>query len=107
MYFCVPYIHDIFCLLSHTQTALKQIIADIGHEAIGAELLDLWMEYEEGTSLEATLARQLDKFEMIVQANEYELVHTEKRLDSFYNSTANSFSHPEVSFHMYFTSNWK
>ena len=27
------------------------------------------------------MARQLDKFEMIVQANEYELVHKDKRLD--------------------------
>jgi putative hydrolase of HD superfamily len=56
----------------------------------------LWLEYEEGTSIEAILARELDKFEMIVQANEYELSNPDKRLERFFESTAESFSHPEV-----------
>jgi 5'-deoxynucleotidase YfbR-like HD superfamily hydrolase len=59
------------------------------------------LEYEEGTSVEANLARQLDKFEMIVQANEYELVHTEKRLDSFFDYTKDYFTHPEVIVYSY------
>ncbi len=75
---------------------MRQIIKDIDHFEIGKEILELWLEYEEGTSVEASLARQLDKFEMIVQANEYELVHTEKRLDSFFDYTKDYFTHPEV-----------
>jgi len=48
--------------------------------------LNLWLEYEDGTSVEADLARQLDKFEMIVQANEYEMAQS-KVLQSFFDST--------------------
>ena len=59
-------------------------------------MLELWLIYEEGSSIEASVAKQLDKFEMIVQANEYELSNPGKKLDSFFNSTAESFSHPEV-----------
>lgn len=59
-------------------------------------MLNLWLIYEEGTSIEADLARQLDKFEMIVQANEYELANPGKKLESFFSYTAESFSHPEV-----------
>lgn len=60
------------------------------------EIRALWMEYEEGTSLEADLARQLDKFEMIVQADEYEVAHPDKRLNSFFEGTKDCFTHPEV-----------
>ncbi|MFX0065021.1 MAG: HD domain-containing protein [Candidatus Hermodarchaeota archaeon] len=35
-------------------------------------LLELWKEYEEGNSKEAEICRQIDKFEMILQAYEYE-----------------------------------
>jgi 5'-deoxynucleotidase YfbR-like HD superfamily hydrolase len=76
---------------------MKAILKDIDNEEISKEILRLWMEYEEGTSIEADLARQLDKFEMIVQANEYELANPGKILQTFFNSTNDSFSHPEVS----------
>jgi hypothetical protein len=33
---------------------------------------------------------------MIIQANEYEKRHPEKRLESFFKSTMNDFKHPEV-----------
>jgi putative hydrolase of HD superfamily len=59
--------------------------------------LNLWLEYEDGTSVEADLARQLDKFEMIVQANEYEMAQS-KVLQSFFDSTQDVFIHPEVTF---------
>ncbi|MFX1535145.1 MAG: HD domain-containing protein [Promethearchaeota archaeon] len=35
-------------------------------------LLELWRDYEEGKSKEAEICRQIDKFEMILQAYEYE-----------------------------------
>lgn len=72
------------------------IVEDLGNTFMATEIRELWLEYEEGTSLEAGLARQLDKFEMIVQANEYEVANPGKRLDSFFNSTRDSFTHPEV-----------
>jgi len=59
--------------------------------------LNLWLEYEDGTSVEADLARKLDKFEMIVQANEYEMAQS-KVLQSFFDSTQDVFIYPEVTF---------
>lgn len=78
------------------ETAMQNIVADIDNTEIAKELLELWLEYEEGTSLEAEIAHQLDKFEMIVQANEYEIKQPEKRLDRFFESTSDSFHHPEI-----------
>lgn len=69
----------------------------MGHAEIAEELISLWLEYEEGSSTEAEVAKQLDKFEMIVQANEYEIANPEKRLESFFKSTEGYFTHPEVS----------
>lgn len=36
------------------------------------EILGLWEEYEQGMSPEAIAVKDLDKFEMILQADEYE-----------------------------------
>lgn len=77
------------------EDALKNILEDLGSPDIAKEIYDLWIEYEDGTSKEAQLARELDKFEMIVQANEYE-EQTGKRLERFFTSTQDSFAHPEV-----------
>ena len=42
------------------------------HTQVGAELLGLWKEYEDGSTPEACLVKDLDKFDMIFQAYEYE-----------------------------------
>jgi putative hydrolase of HD superfamily len=78
------------------EDALKTILEDIAAPDVTREIFDLWLEYEDGTSKEAQLARELDKFEMIVQANEYEEQQPGKRLERFFTSTAESFTHPEV-----------
>ena len=49
------------------QDAIKLIVDGLGNPTIADELMGLWMEYEEGDSIEAEVARQLDKYEMIVQ----------------------------------------
>lgn len=85
------------CILFCLQNALRKIANDVGNKEIADELITLWLEYEEGSSSEAEVAKQLDKFEMIVQANEYEIANPEKRLESFFKSTEGYFSHPEVS----------
>jgi putative hydrolases of HD superfamily len=78
------------------KTALYSIVNDLGNVEVANEIRELWFEYEEGVSIEADLARQLDKFEMIVQANEYEISQN-KLLQRFYDSTNGIFTHPEVS----------
>ncbi len=59
------------------------------------EIVTLWLEYENSSSSEAIIAHQLDKLEMIIQANEYE-EQQNILLEDFFESTKNSFSHPEV-----------
>ena len=76
------------------EDALKQMVIDIDHD-IGEDIYKLWLEYEEGTSIEAVLARQLDKLEMIIQADEYEK-EQQLFLPSFFDSTIDSFTHPEI-----------
>jgi putative hydrolase of HD superfamily len=54
----------------------------------GCEIVDLWQEYEEGTSMEAKLVKDMDKLEMILQALEYEQDGNNKQsLDGFFDST--------------------
>ena len=47
---------------------MKEILNDCGSKEISEEILSLWLDYEESRTVEAVLAHQLDKFEMIVQA---------------------------------------
>jgi putative hydrolases of HD superfamily len=41
-------------------------------QIVAQEIAQLWQEYEDATTPEALLVKDLDKFEMIVQAMEYE-----------------------------------
>ena len=57
----------------------------------------LFQEYEEQSTAESQLVKDLDKFDMILQAYEYEV--SEKRpgyLDGFFKNTENKFKHPIV-----------
>ena len=71
------------------------MVGNIGNATIGDEIFSLWMEYETQSTAEAVIAKQLDKLEMIVQADEYEKEH-KQLLDSFFESTKSSFKHSEV-----------
>jgi putative hydrolase of HD superfamily len=52
------------------------------------EILSLWKEYEQGTSEEAKLVKDMDKLEMILQALEYEKDGQQRKsLDGFFDST--------------------
>mmetsp|Transcript_30965 Transcript_30965/g.29576 ORF Transcript_30965/g.29576 Transcript_30965/m.29576 type:complete len:198 (-) Transcript_30965:45-638(-) len=77
------------------EDAMHKIVADLECQIIGNEILSLWLEYEEGTTKEAVLAHQLDKFEMITQAVEYEKSQG-KKLDRFFSCYPDSFTHPEI-----------
>ena len=77
------------------ENALIKISDDIGDPVIASEIKELWLEYEDCTTNEAKIAKNLDKFEMIIQANEYE---EEQGMDlcDFFKSTEGKFDHPEV-----------
>jgi putative hydrolases of HD superfamily len=77
------------------QTAFKKIMEDLAPLETSQEMFSLWQEFENGNCLEADIARQLDKLEMIIQADEYERQQG-VQLQDFFDSTATAFSHPEV-----------
>ncbi len=72
---------------------MRRILLDLEHEDIAEELRSLWFDFEDIATPEAAIARELDTFETVVQANDYEVKHPEKRLDSYFLS---EFKHPEV-----------
>ena len=52
--------------------AMQKISATMPGSTIAAEIVGLWEEYEAGRTREARLMKDLDKFEMIMQAEDYE-----------------------------------
>eukprot|EP01130_Rhizamoeba_saxonica_P018335 TRINITY_DN9129_c0_g1_i1.p1 TRINITY_DN9129_c0_g1~~TRINITY_DN9129_c0_g1_i1.p1 ORF type:complete len:186 (+),score=39.38 TRINITY_DN9129_c0_g1_i1:77-634(+) len=65
------------------------------NSAIGEELFDLWMEYETGESPEAKIVKQIDKLEMILQADQYEKKQN-MCLSEFYDGVMDKFDHPLI-----------
>lgn len=52
-------------------------------ETVGNRLYDLWTQYEEQTSPEAEFVKDLDKMELLSQADEYQGSHPEIPLQEF------------------------
>ncbi|XP_013414709.1 HD domain-containing protein 2 [Lingula anatina] len=64
---------------------------------IGTEVIDLWMEYEQQTSKEAAYVKDIDRFEMILQAYEYEREQSRPgELQDFFDSTKGKFKHQTI-----------
>ncbi|XP_075514536.1 uncharacterized protein LOC142549463 [Primulina tabacum] len=72
------------------QEALESMCELLGGGPRAKEIGDLWMEYEENSSLEAKVVKDFDKVEMILQALEYEKEQG-KDLEEFFESTAGKF----------------
>ncbi|XP_021756844.1 HD domain-containing protein 2-like [Chenopodium quinoa] len=70
--------------------ALDHMCNLLGGGSRAKEIHDLWMEYEESSSLEAKIVKDFDKVEMILQALEYEKEQG-KDLEEFFESTAGKF----------------
>lgn len=57
-------------------------------DTVGEEFYQLWREYEAQETIEAKVVKQLDKFDLIMQAYEYETdTEKPKSLQEFFNST--------------------
>lgn len=64
---------------------------------VGKELFELWLEYEAHETAEAKFVKDLDMFEMILQAHEYEEEAARPGwLQEFFTSTEGKFQHPIV-----------
>ncbi|GCC23721.1 5'-deoxynucleotidase HDDC2 [Chiloscyllium punctatum] len=78
------------------EEAMKHLTGLLSDE-VGKEVLGLWEEYENQSSIEAKYVKELDQFEMIMQAFEYEELEKKPgRLQEFYDSTKEKFHHPEI-----------
>ena len=76
--------------------AMEELSALVGGEA-GGELYELWEEYENQLTPEANFVKDVDRFEMILQAFEYEAEENRtKQLQEFFDSTHGKFKHPLV-----------
>ena len=77
--------------------AITRIRDALGEDAAGAqEIYELWHEYEDGKTAEARLVKDFDKFEMIMQADDYERAQPELDLGDFFASTRGRFTTPLV-----------
>ncbi|XP_073002276.1 uncharacterized protein [Typha latifolia] len=70
--------------------ALDHMCKLLGGGCRAKEIHELWMEYEENSSMEAKVVKDFDKVEMILQALEYENEQG-MDLDEFFQSTAGKF----------------
>ncbi|XP_072029439.1 5'-deoxynucleotidase HDDC2-like [Amphiura filiformis] len=78
------------------EAAMKRLSGLVSEET-GKELFELWEEYEYQKSDEARFVKDLDRFEMILQAYEYEKQQKgNKGLQEFFESTKGKFKHPTV-----------
>ncbi|KAL5107508.1 5'-deoxynucleotidase HDDC2 [Taenia crassiceps] len=74
------------------EAAMKSLCKELPSD-IGSELFNLWKEYEERKTPEAVVCKDLDKFEMILQAYEYELeAQRPGWLEEFFESTESNFA---------------
>uniref|UniRef100_T1JIX2 5'-deoxynucleotidase HDDC2 n=1 Tax=Strigamia maritima TaxID=126957 RepID=T1JIX2_STRMM len=65
-------------------------IKDLVGEAMGQEFYSLWEEYEYKTTPEAGIVKDLDRFDMVLQAFEYEKTGS-KNLQEFFDTTMGKF----------------
>jgi len=76
--------------------ALYKITKNIPKQ-IADEVLDLWEEYNKRETAEAKIVKDLDRFEMILQAFEYEKAEQRPgELEMFYSSTKGKFCSAQV-----------
>jgi len=75
--------------------AITGMTGGLANADCGAEILELWKEYEAGETPEAKLVKDMDKLEMILQALEYESDgENEESLDGFFDSTRGKWRTP-------------
>jgi len=74
-------------------SAIKELFKDIKN---GDEFLKIWQEYEDQKTKEAIVLKQLDKFEMVLQALEYQEVTDPKNLEPFWINARKHIKHPVI-----------
>jgi len=76
--------------------AMRNFCTEMLHSSPAADrLYALWEEYEDQITAEAQFVKDLDRFEMACQADEYEKRHT-RTLQSYFDSSIPNIRDPEV-----------
>ena len=76
--------------------AFNEIIKNLP-DLIKSQYLQIWQEYQENTSLESKLVHQIDKLEMMLQANIYKKDgHSQEKLESFFKSAEINITDPRL-----------
>mmetsp|Transcript_36932 Transcript_36932/g.59753 ORF Transcript_36932/g.59753 Transcript_36932/m.59753 type:complete len:206 (-) Transcript_36932:442-1059(-) len=89
-----------YCGVSPSEKAKRELlayenIAETLQGSVGREILELHKEYEAGVTPEAKFIKNVDKFEMLCTALEYETAQ-EINLEEFFKSTEGVFSDSDV-----------
>ncbi|CAL8101136.1 unnamed protein product [Calicophoron daubneyi] len=72
-------------------------LCDLVPKESADEIQALWNEYEAQETMEARLCKDFDKFEMLLQAFEYEKENNQpKQLEDFFSNTLDCFVTPTV-----------
>ncbi|XP_071539226.1 5'-deoxynucleotidase HDDC2 [Panulirus ornatus] len=79
------------------EVAAMEYFKSLVGEKAGNEMFNLFLEYEEQKTPEAKIVKDFDKFDMILQAYEYETDQNRMgTLEEFFKSTEGSFTHSKV-----------
>ena len=77
--------------------AMVHLVGLVHNEKVSKDIMNLWEEYSKRETAEALAVKDLDRFEMILQAFEYEKAEQRAgELESFFTGTEGKFQHPEV-----------
>jgi putative hydrolases of HD superfamily len=73
--------------------AMEEIVSMIrsNGSVMADEIYSLWLEYEEGKTVESIVVHDIDKFEMVIQADAYERRQPGLDLSQFFTSTEGIF----------------
>lgn len=80
------------------RAALHKIVRHVD-PAVAEEVVELWEEFEDGTSEDARVVKDIDKLELILQADEYEEAEqasANNRLQPFFDCTQDVFQTDQV-----------
>ena len=76
--------------------AFNEIIKNLPN-LIKSQYLQIWQEYQKNTSPESKLVHQIDKLEMVLQANIYKKDgHSQEKLESFFESAKMDIIDPKL-----------
>ncbi|KAF8524172.1 HD domain-containing protein [Gautieria morchelliformis] len=77
--------------------AIHNFVHEMLHNSPAAQRIEaLWNEYEEQKTEEAQFVKDLDRFEMAIQASDYERREGTTTLQSFFDNSLPHIKHPEV-----------